>query len=113
MVNKDILPAAINYKHFLAHAINEQKQAGVEAKTDREILALINHSTDELRSKTLDLQQAIESIGGGEDLAAANKIAKELLPLSEEIADHIAVLEENISEELWPLPTYYDLLFIR
>lgn len=113
MVNKDILPAAINYKNFLAKSINEQKTAGVEAKTDREILAMINSTTDNLRAKTVELEQGLNGLEGAEDLNAAEKIAKVLMPVSEDIAESVAVLEENVSEELWPLPTYYDMLFIR
>ena len=49
----------------------------------------------------------------GEEIQDAEKIANELLPLSEEMAEDIAFLEENVAEDHWPLPTYYDLLFVR
>ena len=41
------------------------------------------------------------------------KVAHTDLPLSETIADLVAYLEETVSEELWALPTYYDMLFVR
>lgn len=113
MVNKDILPAAIEYKKQLAESINIQKQVGVEAKVDLTILKNINERVETLRSDNEKLGSMLDSIGENEDVKAAEKIAKEMMPLSEKMADTIAYLEENVSEELWSLPTYYDMLFIR
>ena len=113
LVNKDIIPATIEYKTSLAESINQQKQAGVDAEVELEILKEINAKLNELRKDNNTLVKMLESIGGHEDISVADKIAKEMLPLSEKMADVIAYLEENVSEELWPLPTYYDMLFIR
>lgn len=113
MINKDVLPAAIEYKRSLAAAINEQKSAGIEAKVDMEILADINTKVEELRADNKTMISLLESIEGNEDISAADKIAKDMLPLSEKMADIVAYLEENVAEELWPIPTYYDMLFIR
>lgn len=113
MVNKDILPAAIEYKKSLAESINLQKQVGVEARVDLAILRDINEKVEQLRADNETLDKMLEAVGGREDIEVAEKIAKEMMPLSEKMADLIAYLEENVSEELWPLPTYYDLLFIR
>ena len=55
----------------------------------------------------------LEKHQGQDDIEYASKIAKDILPLSEKMADTVAFLEENVSEELWPLPTYFDMLFIR
>lgn len=111
MVHKDILPAAIEYKGVLAASIENQKAAGVKADTDIAILSDINDHVNALYTKTKELRDGTESLG--EEIADAKTIATKLLPLSEEIADVIAYLEEHVSEEYWPLPTYFDLLFIK
>lgn len=111
IINKDILPAAFEYKGVLAASIESQKAAGVGAKSDIAILNDIDAHTDTLYNKTKELQKGIEGLG--EELEDAKKIAETLLPLSEEIAEIIAYLEEHVSEEYWPLPTYFDLLFIK
>ena len=41
------------------------------------------------------------------------KIARELMPLSEEIADLCNKIEDIVPEKYWDIPTYYDMLFIR
>ncbi len=113
MVNKDILPSAIEYKKNLAASINEQKSAGVEAKVDLEILKDINSKVETLRADNREMVKLLNEIDGHEEIETADKIAKTMLPLSVKMAETIAYLEEHVSEELWPLPTYYDMLFIR
>jgi glutamine synthetase len=43
----------------------------------------------------------------------ADKFAKELMPLSTHIADLCNIVEEAVPEDMWPVPKYYDMLFIR
>ncbi len=111
MVNKDILPAAIEYKSMLAASVENQKAVGVKAEADVSILKDIDAKTSELYKLTNDLSEQNQKLG--EELDDAKIIADKLLPLSEDIAGVIAYLEENVSEEYWPLPTYFDLLFIK
>lgn len=113
MINKDIVPAAIAFKNQLASSINAQKAAGVDAKTDLEILKAINTAMTNVATKTKSLKASLNKYEGQHNIEYATVIAKELLPLSEEIAEQIAYLEDNINEELWPLPTYFDMLFIK
>jgi glutamine synthetase len=111
LVHKDIFPATIQYKALLANAVDEQKDVGVDAKVDKALLTQINNELNELYDKTRLLMKEVDKLG--HEISDAEVIANKLLPLSEEIADHIAYLEEHVSEELWPLPTYFDLLFVR
>lgn len=111
LIHKDILPATIEYKGILASAIDEQKDVGVDAKVDLILLKAINNKVTDLYEKAEKLMSETDKLG--EEIEDAEKIANILLPLSEQIADDIGYLEENVSEELWPLPTYYDLLFVR
>lgn len=111
MIHKDILPATIEYKGMLAAAIDEQKDVGVDAKVDLALLKNINDVMTTLYDKSEKLRKETDKLG--EEIQDAEKIAHELLPLSEEIAESIAFLEENVAEDLWPLPTYFDLLFVR
>lgn len=111
MIHKDVIPATVQYKGILAAAIDDQKDAGVEPIVDIAILKDINSKLSALYEKSTKLSASLENLG--HEIDDAEKIAKELLPLSELIAADCAYLEENITEELWPLPTYYDLLFVR
>ncbi|MBD67083.1 MAG: glutamine synthetase type III [Halobacteriovoraceae bacterium] len=111
IINKDIIPATIEYKGVVAEAIENQKECKIDPKVDLAVLNKLNEHLNKLYDNSDKLRKGLEGLG--EEIEDAEKIAKELLPLSEEIADTIAYLEENVAEDLWPLPTYYDLLFIR
>ena len=111
MIHKDILPAAIEFKGRLAKSIDDQQDAKIDPRVDKELLNQINDHVNNLHDKAKKLNAPLDGLG--HEIEDAEKIASELLPLSEEIAIEIAYLEENVSEELWPLPTYYDLLFVR
>ena len=113
MINKDVLPAAIAYKRDLAEAIDEQKEVGVDAKADLAILKDVNEKVNSLYEDVETLKGELEKYEAMDETELANKIAHEHLPLSERIADTVAYLEEHVSEDLWGLPTYYDLLFVK
>lgn len=113
MINKDILPASISFKCELANAIKAQKEVGIDPKIDIEILNGINTAVEAVAGKTKSLVALLDKYHGQDDIEYATVIAKELLPLSEDIANEISYLEENVTEELWPLPTYFDMLFIK
>jgi glutamine synthetase len=111
IISKDILPAAFEYKGMLASSIDNQKEIGIDPKADIAILKELNSKVIDLHDKTNKLTEGIKGLG--EEIEDAEKIAKVLLPLSEEMAEIIAYLEETVAEDYWPLPTYYDLLFVR
>jgi glutamine synthetase len=111
IVHKDILPAAMEFKGMLATSIQAQATAGVDARADKAVLSAINTKVEELYDKTNKLEEGIQNLG--DKIADAEKIAHILLPQSEEIADIIGFLEENVAEDFWPLPTYYDMLFVK
>lgn len=113
MIHKDIMPAAIKFKSEIAQSVMNQTSAGVDASYDKSLLNELNTYVETLASDAKKLNSELALLHGKEDISTADKIAKELMPLSEKIAQTIAHLESNISEEIWPLPTYYDLLFIK
>lgn len=112
MIHKDILPATIEYKGMLASAINAQSAAGVKAEVDIKLLNLINEAASNLKGKVELLQKGMEDVDV-ETIEGCELIAHKLLPLSEEIAGHVSYLEENVAEDVWPLPTYFDMLFVK
>lgn len=111
MIYKDIIPATIEYKGIIANAIDCQKECGVDATVDQEVLKNINTKLSELYQKSKQLDEKVATLG--HEIKDAEIIAHELLPLSEEIADICGYLEDNVAEDLWPIPTYYDLLFVK
>ncbi len=114
MVHKQILPCAIAYKSELAETIRKVKEAGADVSVETELLKRLSDVTKTLLAKSEQLEQGLEKAhGAGDEYACAAKIANELMPICNDIAQLCNRVEEIVPEDSWPLPKYYDMLFIR
>lgn len=114
MVHKQILPCAISYKANLAETISKVKAAGGDASVETDLLKKLSDLTKDLSHKIDALIESSEKFHKSLDEAGcADKYAKELMPVSTEIAQICNRIEEIVPEDSWPLPKFYDMLFIR
>jgi len=113
MVQKQVMPVAIAYKQQLAEAIGKIKDAGGDVSVETELLKALSHATKELGTNTTKLIHDMEACHKLGEAKCADKFAKELMPLSTHIADLCNIVEEAVPEDMWPVPKYYDMLFIR
>lgn len=112
MVFQQVLPSAFEYKTKLATLIREAKSIGVEHSIEEKIMKRLNLLIDSIHSTAQILSHGVENLSGDE-MKDATAIAKNLLPLSETIAQSCNELEQIIPTENWKLPTYLEMLFIR
>ena len=77
-----------------------------------DIYKKLNLTTETLFEDNRNLQNAIKALPEDE-AERALKIAHELMPMSENIAELCGKVEALLPNKSWPLPTYYDMLFIR
>jgi glutamine synthetase len=105
-----ILPAAIRYQTELAQNVSALKAAGVEA--DASALETLSTQVAALRSGLQTLKAALAADPGHEALAEAEHARDALLPAMTEVRVAADALEEIVADDLWPLPTYQEMLFI-
>ncbi len=104
-----ILPAAVRYQTELASNVSALKKAGIDADTAP--LFEVSGPIGELRTALGSLRSALGE--KHEDaLAEATHAAKVLLPIMSEVRSAADTLEELVADDLWPLPTYQEMLFI-
>jgi glutamine synthetase len=97
-----ILPAALQHQANLAATVRAVKEAGVgEAKTAKEALLEVSGLVDSLAA-------AIKAIDAALDAHSADKMKASMLD-ARAAAD---ALEGIVPAELWPLPTYAQMLFL-
>ncbi|MFH5209567.1 glutamine synthetase III [Antrihabitans spumae] len=105
-----ILPAAVRYQTEVAQNIGALKIAGVEA--DPAPLEEVTAPLTALRTALATLKAALAE-DAAEDAYAEAKHAKEsLLPAMAAVRAAADVLEDIVADDLWPLPTYQEMLFI-
>jgi glutamine synthetase len=113
MIEKSVIPCAVEYKTKLAKLLRDQKEIGIEGSVEKDLLKSLNFTTDSLMSNLNNLRKGVEDASKLGEEEFSMKIANELLPLSEEIAELCNKIEELVPENMWDMPTYYDMLFIR
>jgi glutamine synthetase len=110
MANTMILPAALRYQTELAKNVATLKKAGMQ--TDMTTLTEVSGKISELRTGIATLRSEIDH----DDVESAEKHAehaqKGLLPAMAVIRSAADSLETMVADDLWPLPTYQEMLFI-
>jgi glutamine synthetase len=105
-----ILPAAIRYQTELAQNVAALKAAGVEAST----LALKSVSAPivDLEKGLASLKAALSDHSAESALDEAEHAQHDLLPAMEAIRTAADALEAVVADDLWPLPTYQEMLYV-
>ncbi|MHC4561234.1 MAG: glutamine synthetase III family protein [Planctomycetota bacterium] len=112
MARTMILPAAMKYQTVVASAVVEAGKAGVKDAEQTALLKELAATTGKLRKAVNALDKAVAATP--DDVAAGakhscGKIVPAMLKLRE-LGDS---LELMVSDDLWPLPTYREMLFVR
>jgi glutamine synthetase len=106
-----ILPAAMKYLAELGNGLGAAKALGipVDLKAPRKVAKLAG----ELEASIEALQAAIAHHGAKDTLAECEYLCSKVLPAMLAVRAAADGLESTISDELWPLPTYQEMLFMR
>ena len=114
MVLKQVIPVAVAYKAELAESIKKQKELSSNHSLESELLKSLAESSSALYEQTVHISNFIDELYATCDHETlAKKIADEVMPLSVKIADLCSLVEEIVPDENWPVPKFYDMLFIR
>jgi glutamine synthetase len=105
-----VLPAAVRYQTELALNVGALKAAGVE--TDAAALHDVSGPLADLRVALSTLGAAIAGDSGSTPLAEAEYARDALLPAMADVRAAADLLEGVVADDLWPLPTYQEMLYI-
>src|SRR5215208_1073572 len=104
-----ILPAAIRYQTEVAQNVATLKAAGMEPSTA--LLEEVSAPIDDLVSALVDLRKGLEDHSSTSAMDEASH-AQSLLPAMDAVRAAADVLEGVVADDLWPLPTYQEMLYI-
>jgi len=113
MAKTMILPAAIRYQGEVASAVNATKAAGVDPGAQLEALRELTDITAKFQAATATLDKAVHHHPEGDPFAHAKYIKDSVIPKMVELRTLGDKLETIVADDLWPLPTYREMLFIK
>ena len=109
MAKTIIFPAAVRYQGELAQTCAHLKAIGYEFDTDT--LDKVTRLVKDLQDSTARLEALKKDKGEG--LAEAKRARDTVLPAMLEVRAAADALEAVVADDLWSLPTYQEMLFIR
>jgi glutamine synthetase len=109
IANTVVLPAALRYQTELAANVVALKGAGIEADTST--LDEVTTSLKALRAAIAVLRSGLLA-DHGTGLEEAEHAQKALLPAMTSVRTAADELETLVADDLWPLATYQEMLFI-
>ncbi|HQF94912.1 MAG TPA: glutamine synthetase III [Microthrixaceae bacterium] len=105
-----ILPAAYRYQAELAVGAAALKKLGTEY--DSSLLDSVSSAIGELSTGITALAAALDHHGGDSTYDEAKYGCDSLIPAMDAVRSAADALEHLVADDLWPLPTYQEMLFI-
>ena len=110
----NIIPIASKYEGILLDKAWKLKELGLSATTDIELIQRIQRHTAQIQSLTAEMIER-RKVANRIDDQRAKAIAYHdtVAVYLDQIRHHIDKLEEIVDDQLWPLPKYRELLFLK
>lgn len=114
MAGKQLIPAVVKYTTVLADSLGKVKSACPSADTSvqEELLTEVSAYLSDMKvalSALIDITDRCAAIGENKEQAAAYH--SEVVPAMAALREPADKLEMIVDKELWPLPSYGDLIF--
>jgi glutamine synthetase len=112
MANRYILPAILRYQKEVADSVKSVRDAGGSARETRKLLDRMTGLVDELRARTEKLAKHLDHTAASSE-KHARFMRDSVVPAMAALRDIGDQIELLTPHELWPLPTYREMLFIK
>lgn len=111
MARTMIFPAGVRYQRLLAQTATDLQALGKTTCTT--VLDEVNALLAELQQAMRRLEETIEIPSGLSLSQQGRYLLDTVIPLMNALRKGVDELEQICDDELWPLPTYQEMLFIR
>jgi glutamine synthetase len=113
MAKTMILPAALRYQKEVAESLVAAKAAGASSGAGIEVFGTLVSTINELTGAIKVLEKAVNHHADGEPYDHAKYARAEIFPALGAVREAADKLECLVADDLWPLPTYREMLFIK
>ena len=114
IAKRQILPVCVEYAGRLGAAISSVESAGAKAGSQRSMLSKVCALIDELNDAIGKLEEKVSAAAKIKDsLEHAGAYRNEVIPQMNAVRKAADALEMIVDADLWPLPSYAEMLFMR
>ena len=113
ITTKQIIPAVVRYTTVLASSVNEVRKAGpMDVSVQMDLLEKSSSLLRQTNDRMKELEKLVQQVSlhqKGKDRASFCR--RSLVPAMEELRKPVDALEMIVDKEMWPMPSYGDLIF--
>jgi glutamine synthetase len=113
MAQTMILPAAVRYLGELVGTAERADEMGMRAEGVLKTAGHVNGLVDQLTASLEVLADKNQELGGDDVISKAEHMRTNIIPAMAEVRDAVDRLERVVPDDLWPVPTYRDMLFVK
>lgn len=108
-----VMPAATKYLRTLLDTIKDSETTGVSSKGVRTVAEHVAAYIDELQEALRILIDQNKNLGGDSVHDKAKHMIEDIIPAMDAVRHAADRLERTVDHDLWRLPTYRDMLFVK
>jgi len=112
MANRYILPAALEYQKQIAQSVGAVRAVGAASVQAEKLLTIYTGLVDRLKTDADALAALLEHESGGAEAHAAY-MRDTIVPAMTALREAGDAIEVLTPHDLWPLPTYREMLFVK
>ncbi len=114
IAKRQIIPAVNNYCKIIADTVSSLVSAGGETAVQKKLLDLVTKLIGSLTGAIEALEKAIDKAPSTADSNKKGEYYRDsIIPEMKNLRKVADQLETNVDSDLWPLPSYAELLFVK
>jgi len=113
MAHRYILPAALEYQKRIGQSVAAVKQAGASTTQGKKLLTQYAKLADQFKTQADALAAALDNHAAGSAEKHAKYMRDKVIPLMTKLRETGDQIEVLTPHEIWPLPTYREMLFVK
>jgi glutamine synthetase len=113
MAQTMILPSAVRYLNELLTTAERADELGLKLDGVQKTAAQVNELIDRLTESIAALAAQNQELGGDDVVSKAEHMRANIVPAMTAVRDVVDRLERVVPDDMWPVPTYRDMLFVK
>ena len=113
MARSQILPAALRYQKEVGESIAAAKAAGISSPGGVALFGTLVSTINDFSSALARLEKVVSQHADGGPYDHARHMKEQIIPALTDLRKLGDRLETMVADDLWPLPTYREMLFVK